>query len=185
MCGDAFGGWPPCFKRLASLPADEPTSGLDARAAGIVMDAVRATVVRRQQLCAGCLRRWRSLRRHMSPVLSCCPAVGRGLCVLCRTPDAPLYAPSTSRPWTCLRWGPAGDGRMTEERLKLKQAQPRCSACPPIHLAQAFDELLLLKPGGSTIYFGPLGDESGDLLAFFQALPGVAPCPPNYNPANW
>jgi hypothetical protein len=50
---------------------------------------------------------------------------------------------------------------------------------------QAFDELLLLKPGGSTIYFGPLGDESADLLAYFQALPGVTPCPHNYNPANW
>ena len=34
--------------------------------------------------------------------------------------------------------------------------------------AQAFDELLLLKPGGATIYFGPLGDDSQRLIEYFQ-----------------
>jgi hypothetical protein len=38
---------------------------------------------------------------------------------------------------------------------------------------QAFDELLLLKPGGRTIYFGPIGDDSQRLTGYFQAIPGV------------
>lgn len=60
---------------------DEPTSGLDARAAGVVMDAVRATV-------------------------------DTGRTVVCT-----IHQPS-------------------------------------VDIFQAFDELLLLKPGGSTIFFG-------------------------------
>jgi len=29
---------------------------------------------------------------------------------------------------------------------------------------------LLLKPGGATIYFGPLGDDSQRLIDYFQVL---------------
>ena len=43
---------------------------------------------------------------------------------------------------------------------------------------QAFDELLLLKPGGRTIYFGPMGDNSQRLIDYFQAVPGVEPIKP-------
>jgi hypothetical protein len=50
---------------------------------------------------------------------------------------------------------------------------------------QAFDELLLLKPGGSTIFFGAMSDDAEKLIDYFQAIPGVSPCPLNYNPANW
>lgn len=38
-------------------------------------------------------------------------------------------------------------------------------------IAQAFDELLLLKRGGRTIYCGPLGRQSADLIAYFQVSP--------------
>ncbi len=34
--------------------------------------------------------------------------------------------------------------------------------------AQAFDDLLLLKRGGRTIYCGPLGARSADMVAYFQ-----------------
>lgn len=91
---------------------DEPTSGLDARAAGVVMDAVRATV-------------------------------DTGRTVVCT-----IHQPS-------------------------------------VDIFQAFDELLLLKPGGSTIFFGAMGDDAEKLIDYFQAIPGVSPCPLNYNPANW
>lgn len=40
--------------------------------------------------------------------------------------------------------------------------------CRPLLYPQAFDELLLLKPGGATIYSGPLGDNSEGLISFFQ-----------------
>ncbi|KAL6781025.1 hypothetical protein ACKKBG_A09460 [Auxenochlorella protothecoides x Auxenochlorella symbiontica] len=91
---------------------DEPTSGLDARAAGIVMGAVRNTV-------------------------------DTGRTVVCT-----IHQPS-------------------------------------IDIFQTFDELLLLKPGGRTIYNGPMGDDSADLIAYFQAIPGVEAIKPRYNPANW
>ncbi|KAL4447582.1 hypothetical protein ABPG75_004801 [Micractinium tetrahymenae] len=91
---------------------DEPTSGLDARAAGIVMDAVRAT----------------------------CDS---GRVVVCT-----IHQPS-------------------------------------IDIFEAFDELLLLKPGGATIFFGSMGDESGNLINYFQSIEGVPLCPERVNPANW
>ncbi|EFN59720.1 hypothetical protein CHLNCDRAFT_133292 [Chlorella variabilis] len=49
----------------------------------------------------------------------------------------------------------------------------------------AFDELLVLKPGGVCVYFGPLGYESNQLVDYFSSIPGVAPMPPRHNPANW
>ena len=50
---------------------------------------------------------------------------------------------------------------------------------------QTFDELLLLKPGGRTIYAGPLGPESSSLIAYFEAIPGVAKIHEGINPATW
>lgn len=37
---------------------------------------------------------------------------------------------------------------------------------------QAFDELLLLKRGGQTIYCGLLGEQSSHLVAYFQVVDG-------------
>ncbi|KAF1325304.1 Atp-binding protein, partial [Globisporangium splendens] len=48
-----------------------------------------------------------------------------------------------------------------------------------------FDQLLLLKRGGETVYFGSLGKKSRHLVDYFQAVPGVAPLPRGYNPATW
>ncbi len=39
---------------------------------------------------------------------------------------------------------------------------------------QAFDQLLLLKRGGQTIYCGPLGLHSSTLITYFQVRP--RPC---------
>jgi hypothetical protein len=39
---------------------------------------------------------------------------------------------------------------------------------------QAFDELLLLKRGGETIFQGALGHESSNLVSYFQAVGYVA-----------
>ena len=36
---------------------------------------------------------------------------------------------------------------------------------------QAFDQLLLLKRGGQTIYCGPLGKHSSTLVAYFEVQP--------------
>ena len=36
---------------------------------------------------------------------------------------------------------------------------------------QAFDQLLLLKRGGQTIYCGPLGTHSSTLITYFQVRP--------------
>lgn len=39
---------------------------------------------------------------------------------------------------------------------------------------QAFDELLLLKPGGETVFSGSLGHQQLMLIDHFQAVDGVA-----------
>ena len=50
---------------------------------------------------------------------------------------------------------------------------------------QAFDELLLLKRGGRTIYCGPTGHESQQLVHYFESYKGVDPIPAGTNPASW
>ena len=50
---------------------------------------------------------------------------------------------------------------------------------------QAFDELHLLKRGGKTIYAGPTGTESAELISYFETVPGVPPVQPGMNPATW
>ena len=49
---------------------------------------------------------------------------------------------------------------------------------PSLDIFEAFDELLLLKQGGVCVYFGPLGWESANLIAYFSAVPGVQPIMP-------
>ena len=44
---------------------------------------------------------------------------------------------------------------------------------PSIDIFEAFDELLLLKPGGRTIFAGPMGDNSQLLINYFSSIPGV------------
>ncbi|CAM6091822.1 unnamed protein product [Calypogeia fissa] len=56
---------------------------------------------------------------------------------------------------------------------------------PSIDIFEAFDELLLLKRGGETIYAGPLGRRSKHLIKYFEAIPGVPKIKEGYNPATW
>lgn len=50
---------------------------------------------------------------------------------------------------------------------------------------EAFDMLILLQPGGILSYFGPLGDQSCDLVSYLENLPGIYPIQPGRNPATW
>uniref|UniRef100_A0A0E0QPY3 ABC transporter domain-containing protein n=1 Tax=Oryza rufipogon TaxID=4529 RepID=A0A0E0QPY3_ORYRU len=84
---------------------DEPTSGLDARAAAIVMRAVRNTV-------------------------------DTGRIVVCT-----IHQPS-------------------------------------IEIFESFDELFLMKQGGEEIYVGPIGQQSCELIRYFEIKDG-------YNPSTW
>jgi len=56
---------------------------------------------------------------------------------------------------------------------------------PSIAIFQRFDDLLLLKKGGQVVFFGELGQESRNLIQYFEAIPGVTPCPDGANPAAW
>lgn len=52
-----------------------------------------------------------------------------------------------------------------------------CSDCG----LQTFDELLLLKRGGSVIYNGPLGRQSAAMISYFSAIDGVTPIEDGYS----
>ncbi|KAM0591837.1 hypothetical protein ACHAQF_006332 [Verticillium nonalfalfae] len=55
---------------------------------------------------------------------------------------------------------------------------------PSAILFGEFDRLLLLAPGGKTVYFGELGDSSKTLIEYMER--GGAPkCPAEANPAEW
>ncbi|CAK9221411.1 unnamed protein product [Sphagnum troendelagicum] len=56
---------------------------------------------------------------------------------------------------------------------------------PSIDIFEAFDELLLMKPGGQLIYAGPLGQDSKLLVEYFLAIDGIPPINDGYNPATW
>eukprot|EP00981_Chlorochromonas_danica_P001615 scaffold349_cov237-Ochromonas_danica.AAC.1 len=56
---------------------------------------------------------------------------------------------------------------------------------PSTAIFNAFDRLLLLMRGGLTVYFGPLGEDSVNLVHYFQSAPGVQPMPIQMNPATW
>ncbi|GFR41754.1 hypothetical protein Agub_g2509 [Astrephomene gubernaculifera] len=56
---------------------------------------------------------------------------------------------------------------------------------PSIEIFEAFDNLLLIQRGGLTTYFGPLGRNSADLIAYFMAVPGTPGLPSGFNPATW
>ncbi|KAB1202050.1 Pleiotropic drug resistance protein 3 [Morella rubra] len=56
---------------------------------------------------------------------------------------------------------------------------------PSIHIFETFDELILLKTGGSIIYSGPLGQHSRRVIEYFEGIPGVPKIRDNYNPSTW
>jgi len=55
---------------------------------------------------------------------------------------------------------------------------------PSSVLFEHFDQLLLLKSGGRTVYFGELGKDSRVLLDYFESN-GAKKCPPKANPAEY
>ena len=63
--------------------------------------------------------------------------------------------------------------------------RPHVRAARPRACSQAFDEMLLLKRGGSVIYNGPLGHQSANMIAYFGAIPGVDAPAATANPATW
>jgi ABC-type multidrug transport system ATPase subunit len=56
---------------------------------------------------------------------------------------------------------------------------------PSAEIFLNFDELLLLKRGGSTIYYGPLGEESATLVDYFESIDGAKRLQRGYNPATF
>jgi len=56
---------------------------------------------------------------------------------------------------------------------------------PSMEIFEAFDMLVLLQRGGRLTYFGPLGENSKDLISYLEGYPGVAPIQDGYNPATW
>lgn len=55
---------------------------------------------------------------------------------------------------------------------------------PSAVLFEHFDQLLLLKSGGRTVYFGELGHDSQHLIEYLQSN-GAKKCPPHTNPAEY
>lgn len=55
---------------------------------------------------------------------------------------------------------------------------------PSAILFQEFDRLLFLAPGGRTVYFGEIGENSRTLTNYFESN-GAHACPPHANPAEW
>ncbi|XP_057978363.1 ABC transporter G family member 42-like [Malania oleifera] len=56
---------------------------------------------------------------------------------------------------------------------------------PSIDIFESFDELLLLKRGGQVIYSGPLGQNSHEIIKYFEAIPGAPTIREKFNPAAW
>ncbi|CAM9674100.1 unnamed protein product, partial [Scytosiphon promiscuus] len=56
---------------------------------------------------------------------------------------------------------------------------------PSTYLFEMFDSLLLLKKGGQAVFFGPLGNNSSNLISYLQAIPSTVPILDHVNPATW
>ena len=56
---------------------------------------------------------------------------------------------------------------------------------PSAEIFLHFDELLLLKRGGRTIYYGEMGDRSATLVDYFQSVEGSKKLQSGYNPATY
>lgn len=56
---------------------------------------------------------------------------------------------------------------------------------PSVAIFNSFDNLLLLKRGGETCYFGELGDDSYALINYFEGYPSTVQIKGGENPATW
>lgn len=55
---------------------------------------------------------------------------------------------------------------------------------PSAFIFDSFESLLLLRRGGQTVFYGDLGEESRELIGYFESVPDVTPCG-RQNPATW
>lgn len=151
---------------------DEPTSGLDARAAAIVMRAVRNTVdTGRTVVC--------TIHQPSIHIFDVSSAWQVYACVQRRT-----RALITVQRHSCAQYFPVHVCLHPGLLLSTEQALTTCSYVARV--VQAFDELLLLKRGGRTIFHGALGADSVKLIDYFtSAVPAVEPPQNDLNPATW
>jgi ABC-type multidrug transport system ATPase subunit len=56
---------------------------------------------------------------------------------------------------------------------------------PSVAIFNSFDSLLLLKRGGESVFFGELGDESCNLIEYFESYPATSIIKGGENPATW
>eukprot|EP00536_Pseudo-nitzschia_multiseries_P009814 jgi/Psemu1/242415/estExt_Genewise1.C_2850020 len=56
---------------------------------------------------------------------------------------------------------------------------------PSIAIFNSFDSLLLLKSGGEVVFHGELGNESSNLIEYFQSFENAPLIQPGENPATW
>jgi len=80
-------------------------------------------------------------------------------------------------------------GALVVMRAMRRIADTGRTVCATIHQPSAavfemFDDLLLLVKGGNTVFFGELGEESVNLVKYFETL-GASPIECNENPAAW
>jgi ABC-type multidrug transport system ATPase subunit/ABC-type multidrug transport system permease subunit len=80
-------------------------------------------------------------------------------------------------------------GALVIMRAMKKIADTGRTVCATIHQPSAavfemFDDLLLLKRGGEVVFFGELGEESCDLVEYFESR-GAKPIEHGENPAAW
>jgi len=64
------------------------------------------------------------------------------------------------------------------------------AVCATIHqpsnaIFNSFDSLLLLKRGGEVVYYGDLGNQSSNLIKYFQSYENTPLIQPGENPATW
>ncbi|KAK8157656.1 LOW QUALITY PROTEIN: ABC-2 type transporter-domain-containing protein [Phyllosticta citrichinensis] len=74
--------------------------------------------------------------------------------------------------------------RLPRKLADSGQAMMLTIHAPSSVLFQQFDRLLLLKPGGRTVYFGELGRDSRTMIDYFERN-GAQRCPPEMNPAEY
>ncbi|RLN26288.1 hypothetical protein BBO99_00006616 [Phytophthora kernoviae] len=56
---------------------------------------------------------------------------------------------------------------------------------PSSEVFSVFDNLLLLKRGGESVFVGELGKNAREMIHYFESIYGVAKLEDNYNPATW
>ncbi|CAH0480449.1 unnamed protein product [Peronospora belbahrii] len=83
----------------------------------------------------------------------------------------------------------AGSAKLIMDGVRKVADSGRTIVCtihqPSSEVFDLFDNLLLLKRGGETVFVGDLGEKSCKLVEYLEAIPGTPPLPKGYNPATW